>query len=243
MEEQNLQPKGRRGSILVILMFVFVMAIVTVGTLRVASALYASNRESAQNYARIQTYRASTEIACYQYISELESLNATRDLNGDWIGVSGVAIYGEAIDLLVDSISKSAAAPGEDFVQPLTWTTDSIVDAIAGAPVSNPVVVTDMLATLEDGRNSFKLYLGLYPEIDWNAVDTFVSPGVSNLRLQPLEVHVSLKARGEDLNDILFVDGLYLNTFVETSVEADGSHTRVTMSIVEGDNGIEIYRS
>ena len=232
---KQLLNKRRKGSLLAILLFAVMIAIMSFGTLSVASSLYATNEESAKRYAHIQSYRSATEIACYQYINDLQAVTVTKFLTGDWVSVSGSAVYTQACEVIQETVGK------ED--DPLVWKVSTIEAAIAGATVSNPEIVTNLLGLLAEGRASFMLSVTDYPEIDWTAGESFVSKDESQLKLRPFEVIVELTAKSEVLKEHLFVNGLYLNVLQE-SIRTEGGtrDTKVTMNISVGESGVQIYR-
>lgn len=222
--------KTRKGSLLAILLFAVIIAIMSFGTVSVATTLYASNNESTRRYSHIQSYRAATEIAAYQYISDLQAVNVTKNLNADWISVSGGAVYTQALELIVNEIGT--------VDEPLTWKTLDIIHALSGAPVQNPEVLTNLLGLLGQGRAEFKLSIVDYPEIEWNAGESYVSRDESQLKLRPIEIVVELIAKGEVLKEHLFVSGLHLDV-LQMKV---GRDTLVTMNITTGEKGVQIYR-
>lgn len=229
-----LKKRKRRGSLLAILLFAVIMAIMAFGTASVASTLYASNEESATRYSHIQSYRSATEIACYQYIGDLQAITVTKNLSGDWVSVSGSAVYTQATEVIVEQLGMTD--------NPLVWKVSTIEAAIAGATVSDPSVVTNLLGLLAEGRVNFQLSLVDYPEIDWAAGESFISRDESQLKLLPLEVVVELTVKGEVLKEHLFVSGLYLNVLQMVERTESGRQTTVTMNITTGEKGVQIYR-
>lgn len=229
-----LKHKRRSGSLIAILLFAVVIAIMSFGTASVASTLYASNEESATRYAHIQSYRAATEIACYQYINDLQAITVTKNLSGDWVSVSGSAIYTQSVEVITEQLGMPDS--------PLVWKVSTIEAAIAGATISDPAIVTTLLGLLAEGRADFQLSLVDYPDIDWAAGESYISRDESQLKLKPLEVIVELTAKGEVLKEHLYVSGLYLNVLQMVERTETGRQTTVTMNITTGEKGVQIYR-
>ena len=229
-----LKHKRRSGSLIAILLFAVVIAIMSFGTASVASTLYASNEESATRYAHIQSYRAATEIACYQYINDLQAITVTKNLSGDWVSVSGSAIYTQSVEVITEQLGMTDS--------PLVWKVSTIEAAIAGATVSDPAIVTNLLGLLAEGRADFQLSLVDYPDIDWTAGESYISRDESQLKLKPLEVIVELTAKGEVLKEHLYISGLYLNVLQMVERTETGRQTTVTMNITTGEKGVQIYR-
>ena len=227
--------KDRKGNLLAILVFAIMIAIMSFGATAVATTLYMSNEETATRYSHIQSYRSATEIACYQYLNDMQALIVTKSLTGEWVSVSGSAVYTQAIDAIVEQIGTT-----ED---PLKWRVQTIEGAIGGATISDPSIVTNLLGLLAEGRVSFQLHLVDYPEIDWEAGESYITRDESQLKLKPFEVIVDLTAKGEILKEHLFVDGLFLNVLqAKITRPGGGRDTQVTMSIVPSQEGVEIYR-
>lgn len=232
---KSLVKKERQGTLLAILLFAIMIAIMSFGTTAVANTLYASNKETATRYSHIQSYRSATEIACYQYLNDMQALIVTKSLTGEWVSVSGSAVYTQAIDAIVEQLGTAEDA--------MIWRVSTIENAIGGASVSDPAIVTNLLGLLAEGRVDFQLRLADYPEIDWEAGESYVGRDESQLKLKPFEIIVDLTAKGEVLKERLFVDGLFLNVLQsKVNVPGGGRDTLVTMSIVPSQEGVQIYR-
>lgn len=231
----RLLQKRRKGSLLAIFLFAVMIAIMSFGTLSVANSLYASGEQTSKRYSHIQSYRSAAEIACYQYVNDLQAITVTKSLSGEWISVSGSAVYTQACEAIQEKIGKSD--------NPFVWNVDTIEAAIVGAPVQDASSLTSLLALLAEGRTNFLLSVVDYPEIDWTAGESYISRDESQLKLLPIDVTVNLTAKGEILKEHLFVGGLYLNVVQTTSRNLDGSReTTVTMQITQGEKGVQIYR-
>lgn len=225
--------KPRRGNLIAILLFAVMIAIMSMGTLSVAMTLYSSGRQTAKQYADVQSYRAAIEIACYQYVNELEATTVTKNLSTDWLSVTGPAVYTQAVEVIESAIGKTD--------NPRVWDKDTIEEAITGALISDPSVMVNLLALLQEGRNSF-VFTTSGLDIDWAAGESYVSNSESMLKIQPIEVTVDLLAKGEILKEVLYIDGLYLNVSSVSIGSGSNRQTLVTMNISEGESGVQIYR-
>ena len=227
----------RKGNLLAILLFASSMAIISFGTLGLAMTLYAHNNNSAKSYANYQSYRAALEVSVYQYVADLCSVTVTRDLNSDWISVSDSAIYTQGIELIQETIGLSE--------NPLTWKTTDIITAISATPISNAEIMASLLGYVSSvGTTEFNLSAVDYPSIDYTSLgESSSGDSFSQLALHPLEVNVHLRVKGEVLDDVLFIDNLYL-TVTQEKFEGEGGNkvSNVTMRIEEGESGVKIYR-
>lgn len=230
----KLKLNPRKGNMLAIFLFALMIAIMSFGTLSIASSLYSSGESTAKRYANVQSYRAAAEMACYQYVNDLQAITVKKNLKDDWISVSGATVYTQACEAIQDEIGK------ED--NHLQWNVANIETAVAGAGVTDASIVTNLLGLLTSGRTQFTLTIVNYPEVDWSSVETAVSSKESLLKLLPIEVDVDLVAKGEAIKEKLFVSGLYLKVSQEKVSTESGRDTAVTMSIVQGEGGIQIYR-
>lgn len=227
--------RSRKGNLIAILLFAVMISIMSMGSLSVASTLYTSNEESAQNYANIQTYRSAAEIACYKYIMDLQTVTVTKDMSSSILGSVGPTIYTEAIELIQGKIARSD--------DELVWKTETISDALTGTVLSDPSIMLNMLAKLDKGNSKFKLSIADYPQIDWASGESFISAREAQLRIEPIEVIVDLQVRGEVLREVLFVDGLRLLVTADKDFDPDvGTVITVTLKLVEREGGVQIYR-
>lgn len=233
MKLQKFLQKPRKGNLIAILLFAVMIAIMSMGTLSVAMTLYSSGEQTAKQYADIQSYRSAIEIACYQYVNELEATTVTKNLSADWISVTGSAVYTQAVEAIESAIGKAD--------NPQVWNKATVEEAITGALISDPAVMVNLLALLQEGRSNFVFETsGL--AINWAAGESYISSSESVLKLQPLEVTVDLLAKGEKLKEILYIDGLYLNVTTIKIGSGSSRQTIVTMNISEGESGVQIYR-
>lgn len=232
---KDLLSRRRKGSLLVVLLFAVMMAIVSFGMLSVATTLYSSNAENAKRYANIQSYRSASEIACFQYVNDLEAITVTRNLTTDWVSVTGAAVYSQAIQAIQDEIGR----PTNRFI----WNVSDISRAITGAGISDPAVVIHLQSLLAEGRTEFQLAIDDYPTLDYLDIKTFIGRDDVYIALKPFLVNVDLTAKGEVLREKLYVDGLYLSVEKNVIAGAGGApEVEVTMKLVEGESGVEIYR-
>lgn len=233
---KSSKSRTKKGSsLVVVILFASVLAIISVGTLSVAMSLYASGDGSAQVYSDIQSYRAATELACYQYVNDLEAFTVTKNLSVDWISVTKDAVYSEAIKLITDEVSTAEGS--------LLWEVTDITPAVAGVGVSNSSLLVKLLALFNGVWTKFQLYLDEYPALNYTSDEGEFAIGESSVPLHPFCVHVDLAVKGETLREELYVEGLFLNVITEKRLNATGGYdTYVTLTLKEGDNGIEIYR-
>lgn len=243
---KRLFKKARRGSLIAVLLFAVVIAIVCFGMLMVASSLYTANEENATHYANVQSYRSAAEMAVYQYATDLQAVVLTKNLDTDWIGVSGPAIYTEGLTLIAETIGQNSAPAGET-PNHLKWKVDTIQTAIGAANVSNPAVLANLLAELDVGRSIFELTIDDYPDIDWTSSSSWIVGKEAMLKIAPIGVKVKLTVRGEQLLEHMFIDGLFLHVVRERIPNDDDDDTRstiVTLQIVTSASGkgVQIYR-
>lgn len=227
--------RRRRGSLLLVITFATSMAMVAVGMMILATNLYSSARYSADNYADIQSYRAAAEMACYQYITDLESVVVTKDLDADWISVSGNAVYTQALEAIKDSLASETDS--------LAWFVADVREALSGVNLSDPLVLTELQGKLAGARQSFSLIVPEPFELDWADSNSWRDSDGANIALSPVLVEVTLAVRGETVYDRFTVDGLYLVVNI-TQQEIDGSsHDVATMYLAEMESGVEISRA
>lgn len=227
--------RQRKGSFLLVITFGVLMAWVIVSMLTVATSLYSSSKDTAKIYGDIQSYRAATELACYQYITDLQGMTVTKDLDGDWISVSGQAVYTQALD----AIQATLASP-ED---PTAWFVTDITDALAGANLSDPSVLTDLLSKLSGVRQEFKLTVPEPMKLDWDNPETSSSRTGATVALEPLVIEVYLTVKGESVSEKFIVTDLFLDVDItETEMEDGSTHAVATMMLTEKESGVTISR-
>lgn len=225
----------RRGSLLAIILFSALIAIIAVGTLTVATTLYTSNEKSMHIYGNLQSYRAATELSCYQYLNDLEAITVTDDIDANWVSVTESAVYTEAIRLITDAVSTEEGS--------LTWRTTDAVSAIGGTPVSDSSIMVKLIGLLQSGSTKFKLYMTEYPSLDWLSDSAEFEIGDMSIPLNPVPVSIDLSVKGESLSEELYIYGLYLHVITEERLMESGRYdTFVTVSIEEGEDNFGIYR-
>lgn len=217
----------RKGSLLVVIVFAALMAVVMVSMMMVASSLYSTGRDSSKTYGRIQTYRATTELLCYRYISDLEMAIVTRDLTGDWISVSGNAIYTQAIDAIFASMGTTA--------EPDVWNVHDATVALDSIDVSNPAILTGLLGELKGIRQDFTLTAVTPVMLDWQNEESWRRRDGAHVALKPVQIEVEFNARGEHLFETFQVNGLFLDVVV-------ANRTQLTLSVAESMEGVSITR-
>lgn len=227
--------KRRKGNLIVVVTFAALMTVVIIGTMSVGSSLYSTSRDSAKAYSRIQTYRAVTELACYQYVTSLETAVVTKDLDADWVSVSGNAIYTQAIDAIVASIGTS-----ED---PTIWEVRDAKTALTAMDVSDPSILTDIYAELEGVRQEFQLQVIAPLKLDWSDPDSWRNRRGAYVALEPVRIEVSFDVRGEHLFEHFEVDGLYLEVSASELMVGGERHDTLTLVLVEKAEGVSITRA
>lgn len=227
--------RKRRGSLLLVITFGTLMAFVVLGLMTLATSLYSTSKDSAKVYADIQSYRAATELACYQYITDLESVVINKDLDADWISVTGNAVYSQALE----AIKAALASEVDENV----WYVSDITTALSGANLSNPVVLTDLLAKVVGVRQSFVLTVPEPFKLDWSDSDSWKNSRGANVALEPVIVEITLEVKGEQLFERFIVDGLYLNVVVSREEVGGSKHDVATMVLVERESGVSITRA
>lgn len=227
--------RQRKGSLLVVITFGVLMAIVVVSMMTLANSLYTESKDTSKIYGDLQSYRAATEMACYQYVTDLQSLTVTKDLDGDWISVSDQAVYSQALDAI-----KSSLASAEDLD---SWNVTDITAALSGANISNPEVLTSLLAKLTGVRQEFSLKVPEPLTLNWDSEDLVYTKDHSKIPLDPITVEVVLSVKGETIAECFKVSGLYLDiTTAKTDVGSGSKHSIVTMMLVEKESGVQITR-
>lgn len=229
--------RKRKGSFLLVITFGALMAWVTVSMLTVATNLYVVTKDSAKIYSDIQSYRAASELACYQYITDLQGVTVTRDLDADWISVTGQAIYTQALDAI-----KQALASDSDEN---TWAISDVSLALSGLNLSDPAVLTNLLGKLTGARQEFSLVVPEPMKLDWDDADSWSDSDRAYVKLEPFIVEIYLSVRGESLFETFLVDGLFLDVqFSEMeAIDGSGSHDVATLMLTEREDGVSITRA
>lgn len=233
IKKKMLSPK--KGSLLAIILFAFMMGIIGMGTMTIAFTMYASGQESSKRYADFQTYRAATEMATYNYIKDLETIVVEHTLDGDWLSQANTVVFDDALQQIVNEVGLTA--------EPLTYRVTTAESAIGGTAASDMSIVTKTVGAVTAHYNAFKLFLLDYPALDYEDPTAYLVFGETNVPLKPVEVHVNLQVKGESLKEKIYVDGLFLNVIAETNDSPTGGYiSKLTMKIVEGANGLTIFR-
>lgn len=226
--------KERRGSLLLVLTFCLVMAWVTMSMLTLATNLYQGTRSSAQIYADIQTYRAGIELACYQYITDIQGVIVTKDLDGDWLTVSDDAVYSQALEAI-----KELVASDDDANR---WKVTDLVTALSGANISNPDILADLFAKVSGVKQYFSLVVPELWILDWSDTDSWGNSSGAHVALKPFVVEIQLDVRGESVSETFTVDGLYLDVTLSDETVDGSRHEIATMQLVEKEEGVSITR-
>lgn len=229
--------RRRKGSFLLVITFGALMAWVTVSMLTVATSLYTTTKDSAKIYSDIQSYRAASELACYQYVTDLQGVTVTRDLDADWISVTGQAVYSQALDAIKQSLASDTDANA--------WYVSDISTALSGLNLSDPSVLTNLLGKLTGVRQSFTLTVPEPLKLDWNDPESWSDSDRAYVAVEPFTVEISLSVKGESLFETFTVDGLFLDVQFSRIESADGSgrHDTATMMLTEREDGVSITRA
>ena len=227
--------KRRRGSLLLVLTYGTLMVMVVTGMLVLASSLYTTSRDSAKMYSDIQSYRAATELACYQYVTDLQSVVVTKDLDADWISTSRNVVYTRAVEEIV----KSLADPNDATV----WHVKDVRDAIDAADLSDPSVLVNMLAKMTDVKQVFQLTLPDTIELDWASEDTWTTYAGAQIALKPVPIVIDLEIKSEAIHEEFYVHDLLLSITIDRITMGDNTvHEIATMSLIEKEEGVRILR-
>ena len=210
--------KRKRGSLLLVLVYGTIMAVVMVNFVQLSQSLSTSSKDSAKVYQDIQDYRAAAELACYSYVTALESVTVTKDLESDWLTVDGAAIMTQALQ----AIQGEFADPEDSSL----WVQHDVTQAITAMSITNPAVLTNLLGKFVDVKHNLDLKI---PE----------PLRLSRDHIVDFDVEVTLEVKGEMVIEYFKVGNLYLS--VEETKNDEGNKI-VIMNITEGPEGVNIYR-
>jgi len=231
--------KKRRGSILLVIVFGFVMAMVMAGFMQVSQTLSTTSKDSAKVYADIQTYRAASEMICYQYLTEVEAATVTRDLDSDWLSVTNRAIYTQALGALLDEYDDP-----EYEETGWSWIKHDPMDVLRSVHVTDESMVNEVMAALDGGYQKFTLKITEPLVIDPVSEDSYETVRRAYMELKPFPVEVNLRVKGEILQDTYMVSKMFLLVTQENVYEVDGSiHLIATLQLVEPEEGCVITRA
>ena len=226
--------KRRKGSLLVVITYGSLMAVVVLGMMTLASSLYSTARDSAKTYSDVQTYRSACEMACYEYVTELEAVTVTKNLDADWISVTGNAIYTQAIDAILESIGSA-----ED---PNVWRVYDIRDALRMANISDPSILVGLFAKLDGVSQEFCLKVVEPPRLDWENEDSWKRSGDAHIAIEPVIIEINFRVKGEELFERFRVNGLFLEV-QSSDMDVGGSRNEIaTLMLVEKEEGVSITR-
>ena len=212
------------------------MAWVVVSMLILATNLYLSTKDESQIYSDIQTYRAGMELACYQYITDLQGITVTKDLDSDWISVTNQAIYTQALDAIKGEL-------GADD-NPNKWYVSDLATALSGANLSDPTLLTDLLGDIAGARQEFELIVPEPLMLDWENADSWKNNSGAEVAITPFIVEVHLSIKAENFTEMFKVDGLYLSiSITDQDVAGGGRHEIATMRLIEKEEGVSITRA
>lgn len=233
--------RKRRGSLLLVLLFGTLMAVVVLGMMTLATNLYTVGRESAHVYEDIQDYRATCEIACYQYITELCSVIVEKDLNASWVDagptVVDSAIFTQALEIIVGEL-KSADGSSD-------WNKATAREAVSGCGVLDPSILTALVAKISntDVRQVFVVDLADTLFLEFDPETSHVNRDGAYLKVKPFTVEITFGFRGETLVECFTVSGLNLSVAIGDGVNAGGGETEIaTMFLSEDAGGVRITR-
>ena len=226
--------RKRRGNMALILFFGATLTSIMVSFMHIAADLYTNSKESAAIYADYQSYRSAVEISSYQFVKDLCSVTVTKDMDGEWIGVDGQALYIMALD---DILGKVSSVDDTSL-----WQVRNISTALSGVEMSVPSILNKLQDKVNHTSAKYYLRLPDYLKLDWSDSGSWSDRNGSYVAIEEFEVDVHLEIRTEELNTVFEISNLYFDlTPLEMSV-GDDVHEFVTFSIVEGEGGVRIAR-
>lgn len=242
--------KRRKGSLLVVVAFGVMMAFVCVLMLSMSNTLTTVTKESAKIYENIQNYRAASELACWKYVNDLQSVVVSKDLDADWVNpmdpgnldwssVTNRAVYSQALEVIQET-QKDPDYTGSG----IRWNKDTISEALEGIPLSDASVLPTLFGKFTGYTQLFDLIVPSDMLIKNDSTWSYTRHHEAAFELEPFEVDVNLKIRGETLNERFLVSKLFLYVKIEDSLGAGGVNHHVASMYVSDieDEGIEIQR-
>lgn len=236
--------KRRRGSIAVVLIFATMIAIVTLGMLRVSMAAFASGRSTEKQYADIQTMRAICQASCYEYITDLMACYATRNVDADMPGTTDAVIYNESIEAM-----QLELAPKDDagnVIDSMLWRVQNAEVALGSLEIGHPEVQAKLLSLVSGRAHEFRLELEEDLKLDFENHNTYLGASEARIALLPVKIQVTLKVKSETVIEHLSVEGLYLYIVKDIVTPVGGEpYTRASMRITDNGmgSGVHIYRA
>lgn len=231
--------RRKRGGIMLVIVFGLVMAVVMLGFTRLSQALTTTSKDSAKVYADIQTYRAASEMICYQYLTDVEAAVVTKDLDADWLSITNQAIYSQALGAILEFYDDPDYA-GTGW----SWLKHDPLDVLETVHITDQSMVDEVMTALSGGYRKFTLRITEPLVIDPVSDDSFETVRKAYLELKPFPVEVDLRVKGEILRDVYMVSKMYLLVTQENVYEVDGTiHVIATLSLVEGEEGCVITRA
>lgn len=236
--------RRRRGSIAVVLVFATMIALVTLGMLRVSMAAFASGRSTEKQYADIQTMRAICQTTCYEYVTDLMACYASRNVDADMPGITDAVIYNESIEAIQLELAPRNEA-GE-VVDPMVWRVQDAEVALSSLEIGHPEVQAQLLSMVAGRAHSYRLELQEDLKLDFTHPDTYLGASEARIALLPVKITVTLKVKSETVVEHLSVEGLFLYIQKDTVTPVDGDpYTRASMRITDNGmgSGVHIYRA
>lgn len=223
---------NRKGNLMLVILYGTVLAFVLVGMMSLAAAYRKSLRDSGEDYADFQTFRAVTEIACYACIRDLQSQEVTIDAGAEWLSVSDNIMCLEALDAIQKAVF------GDSYG---TWGQTDAKQIISSVGVTDPDVILDMQALLSKGSYDLKIKSLGPMDLNWEDSETYISRTAGHIAVAPFSVLVEFDARNERLREEFVVSGLYLDmskaddmyTFI-FGTSQEGGDIKIERPLLEG---------
>lgn len=203
------------------------MAWVIVSMLTLASSLYGTSKDSAKIYSNLQSYRAASELCTYQYLTDLTSVTVEKRLDTDWISIKENAMYSQALA----AIQNALADPNDET----RWILNTVTDALTGANISDPTILTDLFSKLSTGRQELILKVPEPLTLDWTHKDNWKNASGAHVKIKPFVIETTLNVKGESITEVFEVDELFLDVSVEGNT--------AILSLKETESGVKIRRA
>lgn len=230
--------KKRKGSLMLVLVFAFVIAIVMTAAAKITQASATLAKDSATMYESIQYYRSAAEIACWAYVNELQTVTVTKDLEADWLS-SYTSMFAQAINSIQDVFADTSYT-GDGY----KWNKTTTVDALTGVPLSNSVFLADLISKFTSGNQSFSLVTPVQLEVAASNDFDDITHGSGRYVISPFLVEVDIRALGEDIHEKFYVSNLVLELSVATTPTGVASRVdQVTFRFTTDYGGIRISRN
>lgn len=226
--------RKRKGNMALVIFFGATLTSIMVGFMHIAADLYTNSKESATMYADYQSYRSAMEISSYQFVKDLCSVTVTKDMDGEWIGVDGNALYVMALE---DILEKVSSVDDTNL-----WQVRDMNTCLSGVEMSEPRILNHLQEKVEHSSSEFWIKLPSYLRLDWSDSGSWSDRNGSYVAIEEFEVDVHFGIRTENLNTTLAISNLYFDLTPLEMAVGDDVHEFITFSIVEGEGGVRIER-